>query len=127
MPQLCWVSSNLVPKQRPLEKIRRQYCFVASVVLKFHYDKMNVVQKILSLILYAGHCGKQVCMATIEEIHSVSQPAHISTGTSTTTSDRDLFISPFLYSVCLIDNKSSKPVYIATYLLEYNSPHLVFK
>lgn len=35
-------------------------CFIASVLLKYRYRRMNLVQKIISLILYAGHCGKQV-------------------------------------------------------------------
>lgn len=35
-------------------------CFIASILFKFRYAKMNLFQKILSLILYAGHCGKQV-------------------------------------------------------------------
>lgn len=35
-------------------------CFVASILFKFRYARMDAVQKVLSLILYAGHCGKQV-------------------------------------------------------------------
>ena len=34
----------------------------ASLLLKHCYSKMSLVQKILSLILYAGHSGKQVMM-----------------------------------------------------------------
>ena len=33
-----------------------------AILLKYRYDKMCLVQKILSLILYAGHSGKEVCM-----------------------------------------------------------------
>jgi len=32
----------------------------ASILLKHRYNKINLVQKVLSLILYAGHTGKQV-------------------------------------------------------------------
>ena len=35
--------------------------FCIAILLKFHCVKMSLVQKILSLILYAGHSGKQVC------------------------------------------------------------------
>lgn len=31
-----------------------------AILLKFRYQNMCLVQKILSLILHAGHCGKQV-------------------------------------------------------------------
>ena len=33
---------------------------VCSILFKFCYARMDAVQKVLSLILYAGHCGKQV-------------------------------------------------------------------
>ena len=32
----------------------------AAIILKHRYNRMNLVQKILSLILHAGHAGKQV-------------------------------------------------------------------
>ena len=32
----------------------------ASILLKHHYSKMSLVQKIVSVILYAGHTSKQV-------------------------------------------------------------------
>ena len=32
----------------------------AVILLKFRFSKMSLVQKIVSLILYAGHAGKQV-------------------------------------------------------------------
>lgn len=32
----------------------------AAIVLKNRFAKMSLLQKILSLVLYAGHCGKQV-------------------------------------------------------------------
>ena len=34
--------------------------FIASILFKYKYNRMNLVQKIISLILYAGHCAKQV-------------------------------------------------------------------
>ncbi len=33
-------------------------CFIASIIIKQHYRRMNLVQKIISLILYAG-CGRR--------------------------------------------------------------------
>ena len=33
----------------------------AAILLKHRYFKMSLVQKILSIVLYAGHAGKQVC------------------------------------------------------------------
>ena len=35
----------------------------AAILLKFCFDKMSVVQKLISCILYAGHSGKQVSKA----------------------------------------------------------------
>ncbi len=35
-------------------------CFIVSIIFKFRYARMSLFQRILSLILYAGHCGKQV-------------------------------------------------------------------
>ena len=32
----------------------------AAVLIKHRFQKMNVVQKLISLILYAGHSGKKV-------------------------------------------------------------------
>ncbi len=32
----------------------------AAVLLKYRYQRMSLVQKVIALILYAGHCGKQV-------------------------------------------------------------------
>ena len=33
-----------------------------AIILKYHFSKMSMVQKIMSLILYAGNSGKQVDM-----------------------------------------------------------------
>ena len=33
----------------------------AAILLKHRYFNMSLVQKILSIVLYAGHAGKQVC------------------------------------------------------------------
>ena len=32
-----------------------------AMLLKYRYSKMSLVQRILSIILYAGHSGKEVC------------------------------------------------------------------
>ena len=37
----------------------------ASILLKHRYSKMSLVQKIVSVILYAGHTSKQVSMTLI--------------------------------------------------------------
>lgn len=37
----------------------------AALLLKFRYNRMNVVQKLISTILHAGHAGKQVSNNTI--------------------------------------------------------------
>ena len=36
--------------------------FCSAIILKHRYDRMNLVQKILSLVMYSGHAGKQVVM-----------------------------------------------------------------
>ena len=43
----------------------------ATILLKFRYDEMSMVQKVISSILYAGHCGKQVSEAfyALEFLH----------------------------------------------------------
>ena len=35
-------------------------CLCAMVVLKLRFKKINLLQKVVSLILYSGHCSKQV-------------------------------------------------------------------
>lgn len=40
-------------------------CFIASIMIKQRYRRMNLVQKIISLILYVGHCAKQVIIRFI--------------------------------------------------------------
>ena len=35
--------------------------FCAAVLLKYRVPEMSLVQKLISLIMRAGHCGKQVC------------------------------------------------------------------
>ena len=35
-------------------------CTVASILLKFRYPEMSLVHKIITCILYTGHCSKQV-------------------------------------------------------------------
>ena len=36
-------------------------CVCAAILLKHRFAKMSLLQKVLSLIFYAGHSGKQVC------------------------------------------------------------------
>ena len=35
-------------------------CVCASILLKFRFKKMNLVQKLLAIILYASHCSTEV-------------------------------------------------------------------
>ena len=35
-------------------------CVIVAVILKFRYPKMSLIQKVISCVLYAGHCSKQV-------------------------------------------------------------------
>ena len=35
-------------------------CVIVAVILKFRYPKMILIQKVISCVLYAGHCSKQV-------------------------------------------------------------------
>ena len=37
-------------------------CMSAALLLTFCLSRMNLVQRIISLILYAGHCGKRVTL-----------------------------------------------------------------
>lgn len=41
-------------------------CF--ALLLKFRYCRMNLVHKIIALIMYAGHSGKQVCLALLLDV-----------------------------------------------------------
>lgn len=41
----------------------------AAIALKHRYFKFSLVQKILSLILYAGHSGKQVSTAIVGDVY----------------------------------------------------------
>ena len=50
--------STITETTRPNRKAVVGMC--VSLLLKHHYSKMSLVQKILSLILYSGHSGKQV-------------------------------------------------------------------
>ena len=36
-------------------------CVCAGILFKFYFSQMNLFQKIVSLILHAGRCGKMVC------------------------------------------------------------------
>lgn len=60
-PVLLSILVSCTKTKHPRSNQIATVCFVASVLFKFRYARMNVFQKVLSLILYAGHCGKQVC------------------------------------------------------------------
>ena len=46
-------------KSRPNREPTIGMC--TAILLKYRYSKMSLVQKIIALILYAGHSAKQVC------------------------------------------------------------------
>ena len=48
-PTLLGFLKSCTKTETPRKNQTAILCFVASVILKFHYDKMNVVQKILFL------------------------------------------------------------------------------
>ena len=58
----CLMSSN--------ESSRHLLCVVASVVLKSRNPHMCMVQAMVSILMYAGHAGKQVCLCTILLMYS---------------------------------------------------------
>ena len=35
-------------------------CVCAGILFKFHFSHVNLIQKMISVILHAGHCGKKV-------------------------------------------------------------------
>ena len=52
---------HAMTKTKSVRKNRKAIIGVcASILLKHHYSKMSLVQKIISTILYAGHTSKQV-------------------------------------------------------------------
>ena len=59
-PTLLSILLSSTKTRHPRNNRAATICWVASILFKFRYSRMNVIQKILSLILYAGHCGKQV-------------------------------------------------------------------
>ena len=36
-----------------------------AMLLKFRYNRMDVIHKVIAMIMYAGHCGKQVLILLI--------------------------------------------------------------
>ena len=61
-PVLLNILLSCTRTRHPRSNQAATMCFVASILFKFRYSRMNAVQKILSLVLYAGHCGKKVCV-----------------------------------------------------------------
>ena len=37
-------------------------CMCAAILLKYRFKRLSLVQKIVSLVLYGGHCSKKVCI-----------------------------------------------------------------
>ncbi len=60
-PMLLSILSSCTTTRSPRDNRDAVIGFVSSILLKFQFGKMNTVQKLVSLILYAGHFGKQVC------------------------------------------------------------------
>ena len=45
-------------------------CF--AMIVKHQNPNVNLLQKIITLILYAGHCSKQVCCSSYSYVHTVT-------------------------------------------------------
>ena len=61
-PTLTELLLSCTKTRKPRENRVATICMSAALLLKFHLSRMNLVQRIISLILYAGHCGKRVIL-----------------------------------------------------------------
>lgn len=59
-PLLMTILEHSFPAKLRTEKLRPLLCLCASMLLKRRQPKMCHVQAAISLVLQAGHCGKQV-------------------------------------------------------------------
>ena len=54
------VLMQMTKTRRPRSNHTIILCVCAAIILKFRYPKMSLIQKIISCVLYYGHCSKQV-------------------------------------------------------------------
>ena len=59
-PNFLHLLSSLTRTKSERDNQKAIIGFCASILLKHRYSKMSLVQKVISIILYAGHTSKQV-------------------------------------------------------------------
>lgn len=61
-PTLMTILNACTKTRRQRENRNGVIGMCAAVLLNFRHNRMSLVQKLISTILYAGHSGKQVCL-----------------------------------------------------------------
>jgi len=69
-PVLTHVLTSCTASKQPSSNRMAIICVCASVLLKYWCSRMSLFQKIVMLILYAGHCGKQVRQSCDEKSYT---------------------------------------------------------
>ena len=64
-PTLVNILYSCTETRHPRTNRTATICVCAAILFKFRFSRMNLLQKIISLILHGGHCGKQVCVLFI--------------------------------------------------------------
>ena len=64
-PTLLHVLKGCTLTSRKKENQDATICLCAAILLRFRNRNMNLLQRILSLILYAGHSAKLVCPSCV--------------------------------------------------------------
>ena len=70
---LTILETALSCKAMSLSTIQPIPCTIIAILAKFMNPALNLVQSYISILLHAGHCGKQVCMPVLNKVqlHSV--------------------------------------------------------
>ena len=63
-------------KTMSLSKIQPILCIIIAILAKFINPALNLVQSYISILLYAGHCSKQVHNCTLVLIHFMHYAIH---------------------------------------------------
>lgn len=50
-----------IQKKRPIQQ-STIICICSSIILRYRRPDMSAIQKLISCILFAGHCSKEVCL-----------------------------------------------------------------
>lgn len=69
-PVLLSILQSCTQTRRPRPNRKAIVGICAAILLKHRFGKMSLIQRILSVVLYAGHAGKQVtqhCLCTCSE------------------------------------------------------------